>query len=200
MSKRVVVIGNMGSGKSTFCKRLSKEWGVKLYEEPVVDNPYLEKYYNDPHRYSFQLQTFMLHQRFLQQLDAKKLDAYVMDLSMDGNSVFTQVMYDEGYMSKEDYRLFNQMYHSYRELVDKPDLIVYLDCSPKECKSRMRLRGRSYENEVELSYLEHLEAVYEELYSTYPMGKRIRIPCDNLNLKTNDRDFKGVIDTIAKFL
>lgn len=200
MSKKIIVIGNMGSGKSTFCKRLAREWGIKLYEEPVVNNPYLEKYYKDPHRYSFQLQTFMLHQRFIQQQDAMKQDEYVMDLSMDGNSVFTQVMFNEGYMSEEDYQLFNQMYHTYKELVDKPDLIVYLDCSPKECMKRMRFRGRGYESNVDLSYLEHLESVYEELYKEYPLGKRIRIPCDKLNLKSNDRDFKGVIDTISKFL
>lgn len=200
MGRKIVVIGNIGSGKSTFCKRLSKEWGVKLYDEPVVNNPYLDKYYNDPHRYAFQLQTFMLHQRFTQQLEAMELDEYIMDLAMDGNTVFTKVMYDGGYMSTEDYGLFMDMYHSYKGLVHKPDLVVYLDCTPEECRRRIGIRGRDYEKGISIEYLKHLQSVYEELYATYPQGKKVRILCDRLNLKSNDRDFKEVIGTISRFL
>lgn len=200
MSRKIVVIGNIGSGKSTFCRRLSREWGVKLYDEPVVNNPYLDKYYSKPHDYAFQLQTFMLHQRFMQQLEAMELEDYIMDLAMDGNTVFAKVMNDEGYMSNDDYNLFMDMYHSYKKLVHEPDLVVYLDCTPEECKRRIGIRGREYEGGISLDYLRHLQSVYEKLYATYPEGKRIRIQCDKLNLKTNNRDFKSVIDTISRFL
>lgn len=200
MSRRICVLGNMGSGKTTFCRRLAKYWDIPLYEEPVVNNPYLDKYYNDPHQFAFQLQTFMLHNRFIQQLEARGVYDCVFDLSMDGNTVFANVMHNNGYMSSEDFKLFNQMYNTYRTLVPQPDIIVYLDCSPKECKRRMSFRGREYEEGVDLEYLEQLRDQYEELYKSYPEGRKVRILCDNLNLKQNERDFQKVIDVIGKFL
>ena len=200
MSNQIHIMGPVGVGKSSLSHLLSVREGITLFPEPVEDNPYLALFYEDPEKYAFQLQIFMLHRRFIQTQEAQNLDVSIMDMSMIGNDLFAELMFMSGSMSKTDYELYSNVSTSLKSLVEPPELMVYLQCSIPEAIRRIMRRGRPSELKAPLQYWYDLNHSYEKWYNAYSFSKKICINVDNLDFVNDEEDEDYVLDMIMEEL
>ena len=164
------VEGLIGSGKSTFAREVGARLNLRVLEEPVDDNPYLEPFYRDPKRYAFGFQVFMLHRRYvLQQLasyEATGLGGHggaILDRSLSGDRVFAKMHCEAGNIDPLDWATYELAYGIMCRTLLPPTLLVFLDVQPKTAFERMRRRGRGAEAGVPLDYLVKLRDGYNEL-------------------------------------
>lgn len=180
----IVIDGVVGVGKSTLMNIL-KEEGYIPFEEPVVDNPILEKFYYDRERYSFPLQIFFLNKRFKNIKDASKIQNAVMDRSIYGDIIFAKMLNDSGEMSKEEFDLYMELFENMIEHCKAPKLLVYLEVGVDEAMRRINRRGRDYEKVVEREYWEQLNSNYRNYFEKYNISPILKINVDNMDFENN---------------
>ena len=139
----IVIEGVVGVGKSSLMNLLSDE-GYLAFEEPVVDNPVLDKFYYDRKRYSFPLQVFFLNKRFEHIKKAAKVDNAVMDRSIYGDAIFARMLNLADEMSDEEFAIYSELLQNMLEHVHRPKLMVYLEIGVDEAMRRIQKRGRDY--------------------------------------------------------
>ncbi|CCC57935.1 MULTISPECIES: deoxynucleoside kinase [Caloramator] len=195
----LVIDGVVGAGKTTLMKIL-KEEGFVPFEEPVYNNPILEKFYYDRHRYSFPLQIFFLNKRFKHIKEASKVENAVMDRSIYGDVIFAKMLMESGEMSPEEFELYIELFENMIEHCHPPKLMVYLEISVDEAIRRINLRGRSYEKIVEREYWERLNRHYKEYFDQYSISPILKINVDNLDFENNLEHRQIVINKIKEYL
>lgn len=195
----IVVDGVVGVGKSTLMKML-EETGRVAYEEPVVDNPILEKFYYDRERYSFPLQVFFLNKRFKHIKEASEVSNSVMDRSIYGDVIFAKMLCDKGEMTVEEFDLYKELLENMLEHVQAPKLMIYLEVSVDEAMRRIQKRGRDYEQVVERAYWEELNGEYRKYFDCYDISPILRINVDNLDFENVPEDREYVMNLIKNKL
>ncbi|KRQ87370.1 Deoxyguanosine kinase [Caloramator mitchellensis] len=195
----LVIDGVVGVGKTTLMKIL-KEQGYIPFEEPVFDNPILEKFYYDRHRYSFPLQIFFLNKRFKHIKEASMVDNAVMDRSIYGDVIFAKMLKDSGEMSQEEFDLYIELFENMIEHCHPPKLMIYLEISVDEAIRRINLRGRDYEKIVEREYWEKLNKNYREYFEQYSISPILKINVDNLDFENIPEHRQFVLDKISEAL
>lgn len=179
----IVFSGMIGVGKSTYAKKLAEELNVKLFEEPVDDNPILPLYYNNIKKWAFALQIFFLNKRFKLIKEASKLDNSVLDRSIYEDQLFTKLNHDLGNISKEEYDLYCDLLDNMMEEIDglnkkSPDLLVYLTAPKEYILNNIVKRGREFEQPNEnnqlLDYYSKLIEVYDKWYEDYDKSRKIK--------------------------
>ncbi|MEG0773283.1 deoxynucleoside kinase [Clostridium sp.] len=180
----IVIDGVVGVGKSTLMNILEEE-GYIPFEEPVVDNPILEKFYYDRERYSFPLQIFFLNKRFKNIKDASKIQNAVMDRSIYGDIIFAKMLNDSGEMSNEEFDLYIELFENMIEHCKAPKLLVYLEVGVDEAMRRINRRGRDYEKVVEREYWEQLNSNYRNYFEKYSISPILKINVDNMDFENN---------------
>ncbi|HZK41049.1 MAG TPA: deoxynucleoside kinase, partial [Atribacterota bacterium] len=158
MKKFIIVSGNIGCGKSSLTDLLSKRLGWKAYYEVVENNPYLEDFYGDMKKWSFQLQIFFLSKRFRHHQEILKNPASVVqDRSIyEDVDIFAKNLNQQGYMEGRDYENYQELFNIMTQFLTPPDLIVYLQASVPTLLKRISLRGRDYEKTISEEYLDQL--------------------------------------------
>lgn len=195
----IVIEGVVGVGKSSLMNILGEK-GYKEFEEPVVDNPILDKFYHDRARYSFPLQVFFLNKRFEH---IKKTNDYkntVLDRSIYGDAIFARMLNLNGEMSDEEFGIYQELLENMLEHVRAPKLMVYLEVSVDEAMRRIHKRGRDYELIVERDYWQRLHDEYEDYFKEYTLSPVLRINVDNLDFENNEDDKKYVLNLIEEKL
>nr|WP_275051643.1 deoxynucleoside kinase [Clostridium manihotivorum] len=195
----IVVDGVVGVGKSTLMGLIA-ERGYVSFEEPVVDNPILEKFYYDRERYSFPLQVFFLNKRFKHIKEASAIANSVMDRSIYGDVIFAKMLCDKGEMSVEEFDLYRELLENMLEHVQPPKLMIYLEVSVDEAMSRIKKRGRDYEQVVERAYWEKLNEEYRKYFYSYDVSPILKINVDGLDFENNDKDREYVMGLIEQRL
>lgn len=197
----IVIEGVVGVGKSSLMNLLSDE-GYLAFEEPVVDNPVLDKFYYDRKRYSFPLQVFFLNKRFEHIKKAAKVDNAVMDRSIYGDAIFARMLNLADEMADEEFKIYTELLENMLEHVHVPKLMIYLEVSVDEAVRRITKRGRDYEQIVERDYWEKLNKEYTTYFEHYDLSPVLRINVDNLDFEENEDDKQYVLklirETIAK--
>lgn len=160
----------IGAGKTTFSREISKRLNLRLLEEPVETNPYLEKFYKDPKQYAFGMQMFLLHQRYamhqLGSYEAVGVGGYsgvILDRSLPGDRVFAKLHYEAGNINELDWNTYEMAHLIMCRSLLPPTLLIFLDVQPETAFQRMKVRSRSSESEVPLDYLIKLRKGYQEL-------------------------------------
>lgn len=191
------VAGNIGSGKTTLTRMLSSHYGWTPKYESVTYNPYLEDYYKDIPRWSYNLETYFLAQRFRDVLEiAKSEDVIIQDRTLfEGVYIFVRNNLEQGNLSKRDYDTYMQLFELMMSMVQPPDLLIYLKSSISHLVANIQKRGREYEQGISLEYLNGLNERYEEWISSYE-GRLLVIDADNLDFKNNPEDFSFITDKI----
>lgn len=191
------VAGNIGSGKSTLTKMLSEHYGWIPKYEAVTYNPYLEDYYKDIPRWSYNLETYFLAQRFQDVLDiAKRNDVIIQDRTLfEGVYIFVANNHDLGNLSDRDYNTYMQLFELMMSMVQPPDLLIYLKSTVPYLVAKIQKRGREYEQSMNLEYLSGLNRRYEEWIANYK-GRVLTIDADNLDFQNNPEDFAYITDKI----
>lgn len=201
-SMYIAVAGNIGSGKSTLTQLLAKHYGWEARYETVEENPYLEDYYRDIHRWSFNLEVFFLKERFRDLIDITQAQkTIIQDRTIyEGVYVFMENNKDMGNLSERDYETFMELFEQMMEVATQPDLMIYLKASVPHLVGNIQKRGREYEQQMQLEYLENLNKRYDDfIYNRYK-GKVMTIEKDNLDFLNNTKDFAQIVDRIDRQL
>ena len=191
------IAGNIGSGKTTLTRMLSEHYGWTPKYEAVTYNPYLEDYYKDIKRWSFNLEVYFLQQRFKDVLEiASSDDVIIQDRTIfEGVYIFVANNKAMGNLSDRDYETYMDLLKLMMSLVKAPDLLIYLRSSVPHLVSQIQKRGREYEKSIELDYLEGLNNRYEQWISEYP-GRVLTIDADGLDFQNRPEDFALITDKI----
>lgn len=191
------IAGNIGSGKTTLTRMLASHYGWTPKYEAVTYNPYLEDYYKDIPRWSYNLETYFLAQRFRDVLEISKSDEVIIQdrTLMEGVNIFVANNREQGNLSERDYDTYMQLYSLMMSMVAPPDLLVYLRASVPHLVSQIQKRGRGYEQSIKLDYLQGLNRHYEKWISEY-RGKLLVIETDDMDFENNPEDFSFITDKI----
>lgn len=194
----IVIAGNIGSGKTTITGLLAHHYGWEPRYEQVTHNPYLEDYYRDITRWSFNLEVYFLKERFrdLLAINNAKHDI-IQDRSIfEGVYVFTANNYAMGNMSRRDYETYMELFDDMMSVVRLPDLMIYLRASVPHLVSNIEKRGRDYEQTMPIDYLTNLNERYEDFIFNKYHGRKMVVDVDNLDFKNNPKDLAGIINRI----
>ncbi len=194
----IAVAGNIGSGKTTLTRILSKHYGWEAHYEDVDDNPYLNDFYADMQRWSFNLQIYFLNSRFNQILEIrKKQKTVIQDRTIYEDAyIFAPNLHAMGLMSARDFENYYTLFNLMASLVQPPDLTIYLRASVPTLVNQIQKRGRKYENSIRLDYLKRLNERYESWVETYHDGKLLIIDADSMDFLGNPEDISTVMDKI----
>jgi deoxyadenosine/deoxycytidine kinase len=195
----IVIDGVVGVGKSTLMNILAEK-GYIPFEEPVADNPILEKFYYDRERYSFSLQIFFLNRRFRHIKDASKVKNAVMDRSIYGDVIFAKMLNEAGEMCKEEFDLYMDLFENMIEHCKAPKLLVYLETSVDSAVAKINKRGRDYEKIVEREYWKKLNDNYRAYFADYDISPILKINVDKLDFENNAKDREHILVLIAEAL
>ena len=191
------IAGNIGSGKTTLTSMLAEHYGWTPKFEAVTYNPYLEDYYKDIPRWSYNLETYFLAQRFKDVLEiAGSNDTVIQDRTIfEGVYIFVANNKALGNLSERDYNTFMELFNLMMSMVKLPDLLIYLKSSLPHLVSQIQKRGREYEQSISLEYLAGLNSRYDEWIASYK-GNVLVIDADNLDFKNRPEDFSYITDRI----
>ena len=193
----IAIAGNIGSGKTTLTRLLSKHFGWKPHFEEVDNNPYLESFYEDMKRWSFNLQIYFLNSRFRQVMDIRKSgDDIIQDRTIYEDAyIFAANLYDMGLMETRDYQNYEQLFELMSSFLQAPDLLIYLRASVPTLVRQIQKRNCDYEQSIRLDYLKALNKRYENWISNYNKGKLLIIESDDIDLEKPE-DLSVVIEQI----
>lgn len=194
----IAVAGNIGSGKSTLTSLLARHYGWEARFEAVDHNPYLEDYYRDIHRWSFNLEVYFLKERFRDMIDISQSEkTIIQDRTIyEGVYVFMQNNKAMGHLTERDYDTYMELFDQMMTVVRQPDLMIYLKASVPHLVGNIQKRGRDYEQAIQLEYLENLNQRYDDfIYNKYK-GRVMTIQKDGLDFQHQPKDLAKIIDRI----
>lgn len=191
------IAGNIGSGKTTLTRMLAERYGWTPKYESVTYNPYLEDYYGDIPRWSYNLETYFLAQRFRDLLDISRSDNVIIQdrTILEGVHIFVRNNYELGNLSQRDYDTYMMLFNLMMSLVHLPDLLIYLKSSVPQLVARIQKRGRGYEQSMSLEYLEGLNRRYDEWIGSYE-GRLLVVDADRLDFESDPAAFESITDRI----
>jgi len=194
----VAIAGNIGAGKTTLTKLLAKHYKWEAQLEDVVDNPYLDDFYNQMERWSFNLQVYFLNSRFRQvnQIQQGKKDIIQDRTIYEDAFIFAPNLHAMGLMTNRDFENYSSLFELMESFVKGPDLLIYLRSSIPNLVAQIHKRGRDYENTISIDYLSRLNERYEAWISKYSKGNLLIIDVDNLDFVSKPEDLGDIINKI----
>lgn len=196
--KHIAIAGNIGAGKTTLTTILAKHFNWSPHFEDVENNPYLNDFYNDMHRWSFNLQIFFLNNRLRQIVEIQKGNQVVIQdrTIYEDAYIFAPNLYEMGLMSKRDFDNYRNFFETLKGMISPPDLLIYLKASVPTLVGQIQKRGREYEENIRLDYLKRLNEYYNNWLDKYEDGNMIVIDIDKINYAENKEDLARVISII----
>ena len=193
----IAIAGNIGSGKTTLTKMLAKRYGWTPRFEPVDNNPYLDDFYHDMNRWSFNLQVYFLNKRFKEVVEISQSDENIIQdrTIFEDAKIFAPNLHDQGYMSDRDFENYSDLFDLMMSLVKLPQLMIYIRSSIPTLVKHIERRGRSFEKSIRIDYLTGLQQRYEDWIKNYK-GELIIIDGDKLSFEDTPEDFRKVTDMI----
>ena len=197
---QIAIAGNIGAGKTTLTKKLSKDLNINPIFESVDDNPYLESFYSDMSRWSFNLQIFFLHKRFSNQLELiNSKQSFVQDRSIyEDKEIFAKNLNDMKLMSDVDWDTYCNLFKDMIQFVDQPDLIIYLKASTNTLISRIKNRKRDFEVDISPEYIHSLNIYYDRWISKINKDKVLIVDSDNFNIFKDSDKYLDIKESILK--
>jgi deoxyadenosine/deoxycytidine kinase len=198
----IAVAGNIGSGKSSLTRLLSEQFRWTPFFESVEDNPYLNDFYADMKRWSFNLQVYFLSNRFRShKAIAEGPKSVILDrVIYEDAEIFARNLFEIGNMLERDYRNYVALYDVMTEYLRPPDLLIYLRANVDTLMKQIALRGRDFEQSIKREYLEQLNRHYETWIANYKRGPLLTVESDSLDFVNNKQDLENVVRVIKKKL
>jgi deoxyadenosine/deoxycytidine kinase len=196
--QHIAVAGNIGAGKTTLTEKLSKHYKWIPQFEDVEHNPYLNDFYEDMPRWSFNLQIYFLNSRLNQLLEIQRGNATVIQdrTIYEDAMIFAPNLRDMGLMSKRDFENYFKFFETLRSMVRPPDLLIYLKASVPTLVGQIQKRGREYEENIRLDYLKKLNEYYNKFIESYNEGPVLIVDVDKNNFAENEEDLGEIIQKI----
>ncbi len=196
--KHIAVAGNIGAGKTTLTRALAKHYNWEPHFESADNNPYLNDFYNNMQRWSFNLQVYFLHNRFHQILKINSGEnTIIQDRTIyEDAHIFAPNLHDMGLMATRDFENYFELFKTMVSLIVPPDLLIYLRASVPTLVSQIQTRGRDYEGSISLDYLKRLNERYENWISNYDGPKLLIVNIDEIDFVNNPNDLEHVINKV----
>jgi deoxyadenosine/deoxycytidine kinase len=196
--KHIAVAGNIGAGKTTLTEMLSKHYRWIPQFEDVDHNPYLFDFYEDMPRWSFNLQIFFLNSRLTQLLEITRgTETVIQDRTIyEDAHIFAPNLHEMGLMSKRDFENYFDFFQTLKQLIQPPDLLIYLQASVPTLVGQIQKRGREYEENIRLDYLKRLNEFYNKWIDQYKEGQLLVINVDKNKFAENEEHFGEIIRKI----
>jgi deoxyadenosine/deoxycytidine kinase len=194
----IALAGNIGAGKTTLTELLAKHYKWSPHFEDVDENPYLNDFYEDMQRWSFNLQIYFLNSRFKQVVEIRSsTKTVIQDRTIyEDAEIFAPNLHAMGLMSTRDFNNYHSLFQMMSKLVQAPDLLIYLRASVPTLVNQIQKRGRDYESSIRIDYLKQLNERYEAWVNRYKAGKLLIIDVDRIDFQNNPEDLSNVIDRI----
>ena len=194
----VGIAGNIGVGKTTFTEIVAKYFGWRELYESVSDNPYLDDFYRDMHRWSFNLQVYFLHHRFAGQIEimnSKK--GVIQDRTIyEDVEIFARNLHQMQYMTDRDWQTYKDLFKNMTQFLRKPDLIIYLRASTDTLLSRIKNRDRDFEKDISPEYLHSLNISYDRWIKNCSDHKVLTIESDRFNIFNDNGRLQEILTQI----
>jgi len=196
----IAIVGNIGAGKTTLAELLAKSYGWDPLFEAVDNNPYLEDFYNDMKRWSFNLQIYFLNSRYRQLMDIQESGRNVIQdrTIYEDAFIFAENLHDMGLMTTRDYENYRAIFDNMTAYIKPPDLLVYLKASVPTLVNNIQRRGREYEIGIRIDYLSKLNEKYQKWIGGYDLGKLLIIDKDVIDFANNTEDMATVVQLIER--
>jgi len=194
----IAIAGNIGAGKTTLTKLLSKHFKWEAHYEDVDTNPYLNSFYEDMQRWSFNLQIYFLNSRLRQVVEIRNSGKTVIQdrTIYEDAYIFAPNLHEMGLMPSRDFDNYKSLFELMSSFIEAPDLLIYLRSTVPNLVKQIQMRGRDYENSIRIDYLKSLNDRYEEWIGSYQKGKLLVIDVDYLDFLNNPEDLGSIIDKI----
>ena len=196
----IAIVGNIGAGKTTLTEMLAKNYGWDPLFEAVDNNPYLEDFYSEMKRWSFNLQIYFLNSRYRQIIEIQKSGRNIIQdrTIYEDAYIFAENLHDMGLMTTRDYENYQAMFDNITEFIKPPDLLVYLKASVPTLVNNIQRRGREYEIGIRIDYLSKLNDKYDKWIKNYKLGKLLVLDKDNLDFANNTEDMAIIVEKIER--
>ncbi|MEP7197757.1 MAG: deoxynucleoside kinase [Saprospiraceae bacterium] len=196
--RHIGIAGNIGSGKTSLTEALGKHYGWNVHFEDTSNNPYLNDFYFDMQRWSFNLQVYFLNSRFQQivriQSEGKTT---VQDRTIYEDAyIFAPNLHEMGLMTTRDFDNYFSLFEIMMSTIRKPDLMIYLKASIPTLVSHIQNRGREYEGNMSLDYLKKLNQRYDQWIEQYSFSSLLIVNADELDFMNKPEDFGKIIEKI----
>jgi len=193
----IVVEGPIGVGKTTLARRLAESFGSDLLLEGAEENPFLERFYQDPRSAALQTQLFFLFQRAQQLKALRQGDMFqpvrVADYIMEKDRLFAELTLD-----KEEFKLYEQVYTHVTLDAPQPDLVVYLQAPVEVLRRRIIERGRGYEKNMDADYLQRLSESYMQFFHNYNQAPLLIVNAAEIDFANNQQDYELLLEQVRK--
>ena len=198
LNMHIAVAGNIGSGKTTIAELLAKHFKWEAQYEDIDDNPYLNDFYDDMQRWSFNLQIYFLNSRFSNIVQIRHSNKTVIQdrTIYEDAYIFAPNLHSMGLMGTRDFENYFALFNLMSSLIQPPDLLIYLRASIPTLVNQISRRGRKFENNIRFDYLKRLNERYEAWIETYNLGKLLIIDADNYNFPDKPEDLNVIIDKV----
>ena len=195
----IAIAGNIGSGKTTLTRILSKHFKWEPHFEDVETNPYLHNFYDDMQRWSFNLQIYFLNSRFRQIVQIRDSGkTIIQDRTIYEDAyIFAPNLHAMGLMTTRDFDNYKSLFELMVSFIKPPDLLIYLRAEVPTLVRQIQKRGRDYENTIRIDYLTRLNERYEAWISTYTDGKLLIVDVDDKDFANNSGDLEKLIENIT---
>lgn len=196
--KHIAIAGNIGAGKTTLSEHLGRQFNWRVMYEDVDDNPYLQDFYENMPRWSFNLQVYFLNSRYNQIRDIQSgNEVIIQDRTIyEDAHIFAPNLYEMKLMSERDFQNYVSLFKTLSSFYRPPDLLIYLRASVSTLMNQIKRRGRDYEGTIRVEYLARLNAYYENWIENYNIGKLLIINVDDINFADNPDHLHSVIEQV----
>ena len=186
----IVIEGNIGVGKTTFCRKLQEKYDARLILEQFSENPFLPFFYENPERHAFSVELFFMTERH-RQLQEELIQGDLFNQQIISDYIFIKtLLFAKNNLNEEEYRLFNRLFHVLNAHFKKPDLVVYLHRPVPNLLHQIKKRGRSFEMEMNATYLENIQKAYFDFFKTDPEYPILVVGIDDLDFEKDNNAFE----------
>ncbi|GAB3181391.1 deoxynucleoside kinase [Telluribacter humicola] len=199
----IAITGNIGAGKTTLTQMLGQHYGWEALYEAVEGNPYLADFYKDMERWAFNLQIYFLNSRFaqVQRIRSLTYSTTIQDRTIYEDAfIFAKNLYDSGIMTQRDFDTYLMLFDTIIKAVQPPDLMIYLKADIPKLVHQIKKRGRDFEADISVDYLQNLNNYYEQFASKYDHGRMLVIDVNDMDFANNPDDFNSIIEMLNKEL
>lgn len=187
MKRYIAVAGNVGAGKTSLVEFLCRRYGLKPFYEPNDTNPYLKDFYADMRRWAFHSQIYFLTHKFRLHRELERFpETVIQDRTIyEDAEIFARNLYNGRMISRRDWKTYQELYQTIRRDLTPPDIMIFLRCSVRTMKKRIRQRGRGMEQQIPTSYLQKLDRLYRRWFASYDLSPTVEVDSDRLDYVTD---------------
>ncbi|MGD8429079.1 MAG: deoxynucleoside kinase [Ectothiorhodospiraceae bacterium] len=193
----VVVEGPIGVGKTTLARRFADSFDADTLLERAEENPFLERFYENPRDAAFSTQLFFLMQRAEQMRELRQGDMFrprlVADFLFDKDRLFAELTLDE-----HEYALYQQIFRTLSPEVPRPRLVVYLQAPVEVLQERIRRRGIASEQAIDPDYLARLCELYVRFFHHYTDAPLLIVNTADINPVDNDAEYAMLLEHVRQ--